>query len=317
MERFKNILVLSREGAGDKTTIDRAMALAARNQARLTVVDVIAELPKDVRRLVTVMTPNDLQDLVIEERREQLRRFVVPMLREGVRVNIDVLVGSRFVQIIREVLRNGHDLVIMTANCNAGVKARLLGSTSLDLLRKCPCPVWIVDPAHSTRYSQIMAAVDPDTSDEERNQVNTEIMDLAMSLARLEDSELHVVLACPAWEGKYLRKQEMVEEVARQVLTARMKQIDELLGSYSLEGLRYQVHLLKGDPGILISQVVARQRVDLIVMGTVSPTGLAGLFFGNTAETVLRHVDCSVLAVPKRVASPVEREDASLPQLAE
>jgi nucleotide-binding universal stress UspA family protein len=212
-----------------------------------------------------------------------------------------------FVQIIREVLRNRHDLLIMTASGKTGVKARLLGSTSLQLLRQCPCPVWIVNPARSMRHSRIMAAVDLDTGDEERNQVNTEIMDLATSLARLEDSELHIVYAWPGWEGKYLRKQEMVEEVARRVLAARMRELDELLGSYSLEGLRYQVHLQKGEPGILISRVAARQRVELIVMGTVARTGLAELFFGNTAETVLKHVDCSVLAVkPKGFVSPVE-----------
>ena len=311
MKRFKNILLLSRQGAGDKTTLKRAMALAVRNQACLTVVDVIEQLPKDVRKLATVMTPHHLQDVVIEERREQLRRLVVPMQREGVRVNIDVLAGTPFVQIIREVLRNGHDLLMMTANGKTGVKARLLGSTSLHLLRKCPCPVWIVKPARSMRYNRIMAAVDPDTSDEERNQVTTEITDLATSLARLEDSELHIVHAWSVWGAKYIRRKEMVEEIARQTRATRKKQIDELLGSYSLEALRYRVHLLKGDPERVIPQVATRQRVELLVMGTVSRTGLAGLFIGNTAETVLQHVDCSVLAVkPRRFVSPVERGDA-------
>jgi len=311
MKRFKNILVLSRQGAGDKTTLERAMELAAKNQASLTVVDVIEALPKDTRKLATVMSPQDLQDLAIENRREELRRFVVPVQREGVRVNIDVLVGPPFVQIIREVLRNGHDLLMMTANGTTGVKARLLGSTSLHLLRKCPCPVWVVKPGRTMRYSRIMAAVDPDTSDEERNQVNTEIMDLATSLARSEESELHVVHAWSVWGAKYVRKQETVEEMAREVRAAHKKQVDELLESYSLEALRCRLYLLKGDPGRVIPQVASQQRIELIVMGTVSRTGLAGLFIGNTAETVLQEVDCSVLAVkPKRFVSPVEREDA-------
>ena len=41
-------------------------------------------------------------------------------------------------------------------------------------------------------------------------------------------------------------------------------------------------------------------------MGTVSRTGIAGLIIGNTAETILRSVRCSVLAVkPEGFVSPV------------
>ncbi len=41
-------------------------------------------------------------------------------------------------------------------------------------------------------------------------------------------------------------------------------------------------------------------------MGTVSRTGVAGLLIGNTAERILRQVDCSVLTVkPDGFITPV------------
>jgi nucleotide-binding universal stress UspA family protein len=41
-------------------------------------------------------------------------------------------------------------------------------------------------------------------------------------------------------------------------------------------------------------------------MGTVSRTGIRGLIIGNTAETILRSVRCSVLAVkPEGFVTPV------------
>ena len=41
-------------------------------------------------------------------------------------------------------------------------------------------------------------------------------------------------------------------------------------------------------------------------MGTVGRTGIPGLFIGNTAETVLRQVHCSVLTVkPEGFETPV------------
>ena len=37
--------------------------------------------------------------------------------------------------------------------------------------------------------------------------------------------------------------------------------------------------------------------IELIVMGTAGRVGLPGFFIGNTAEEVLRQVDCPVLTV--------------------
>ena len=35
-----------------------------------------------------------------------------------------------------------------------------LGSTSLHVMRKCPCPVWVMKPAQGKRFARILAAVD-------------------------------------------------------------------------------------------------------------------------------------------------------------
>jgi nucleotide-binding universal stress UspA family protein len=45
-------------------------------------------------------------------------------------------------------------------------------------------------------------------------------------------------------------------------------------------------------------------------MGTVARIGIPGFIMGNTAETILNHIDCSVLAVkPPGFATPVTLED--------
>jgi nucleotide-binding universal stress UspA family protein len=64
--------------------------------------------------------------------------------------------------------------------------------------------------------------------------------------------------------------------------------------------------MLKGEPGHLIPQLAAKMEVGLIVMGTVSRTGVAGFLIGSTAERTLRQVDCAVLAVkPEGFVTPV------------
>jgi nucleotide-binding universal stress UspA family protein len=51
---------------------------------------------------------------------------------------------------------------------------------------------------------------------------------------------------------------------------------------------------------------VAKLQADIVVMGTVARTGISGLIIGNTAETILNQLTCSVLAVkPSGFKTPV------------
>ncbi|HVS10740.1 MAG TPA: universal stress protein [Planctomycetota bacterium] len=49
---------------------------------------------------------------------------------------------------------------------------------------------------------------------------------------------------------------------------------------------------------------------DLLVLGTVARTGIAGVLIGNTAEEILDRIACSVLVVkPDGFVSPLRLED--------
>lgn len=70
--------------------------------------------------------------------------------------------------------------------------------------------------------------------------------------------------------------------------------------------LKPELHLLRGQPRSVIPDLAAQLRADLVVMGTVSRTGIPGLIMGNTAEIIIGRISCSVLAVkPPGFASPV------------
>jgi nucleotide-binding universal stress UspA family protein len=54
-------------------------------------------------------------------------------------------------------------------------------------------------------------------------------------------------------------------------------------------------------------EVAERQNSDVVVMGTLSRTGLKGLLLGNTSETVLQGIDATVVAIkPEGIVSPVK-----------
>ena len=226
-----------------------------------------------------------------------------------------MLYGTPFLEIIREVLRNEHDLVMTTAEGRGGLKERLFGSTTMHLMRKCPCPVWVIKPSQPERYTRILAAVDPAPLDEGQFAVNIKIMDLATSLARRQQCELVVVhtwtfAAEHSLRSGYVGPSVEVDKWVDDARDLHRRRLAELLQPYPLQELKTQVYMLKGEPGHLIPELAAKMEVGLIVMGTVSRTGVAGLLIGNTAERILRQVDCSVLTVkPDGFVTPVRLDE--------
>ena len=323
MQRFKNILFVLNSEATNEASLDRAVTLAKKNEAQLTVVKVVGKRPPEAHRGADVMSVSEMHEFVVQTAREQLEsqldRLITPDTKSAIRISTLVLSGTAFLEIIREVLREKHDLVIMTTKDEGGRRTRLFGSTSMHLMRKCPCPVWVMKPTQGKRFARILAAVDTsrDQSDVEHEALNTKIMDLATSLAEREQSELHIVHAWKMFGESILRsKRDCVKEerVDAWVLEERQRHkrlFDRLLDEYELESLNHQVHLAKGDANSVIPELAHELQIDLIVMGTVCRTGVAGYFIGNTAESILQHVDCSVLtAKPDGFVSPIKFEGA-------
>lgn len=315
MKRFKNILLVANRKAGGNITFRRAVALARRNQALLTVVGVLETWPDEMQKVTPTLPPKDIQEMARQELGEQLMQLTAPVKQEGLQVTTKVLCGKPFLEIIREVLRNQHDLVMMTAEGKGGLKEMLLGSTALHLMRKCPCPVWVLKPTQRSQYARILAAVDPDPYNEEKTALNYKIMELATSLAHLEGSELYIIHTWFLFGERALRGRSRLSpgemaKLLQETKNRHKKWLNELLEKFSLKKLRHQIHLLKGDPGKLIPELAKKKSVELIVMGTVCRTGVAGFLIGNTVEKVLHQVDCSVLTIkPEGFVTPIRLDE--------
>lgn len=149
------------------------------------------------------------------------------------------------------------------------------------------------------------------------------------ALALSEFAELHVVNAWLAVgelalrTGRAMLPPSEVEKYVegfcqghQQVLDALSRHLGEPLGSESMAYLKPRQHLIKGAAQEVIPNLAAELNVDLVVMGTVGRTGISGFLIGNTAETILNRLDCSVLAVkPKGFISPICLEEGDLIQV--
>ena len=326
MQRFKNILCVAPSNSVSAAALERAAALAVNNQARLTVVGMIDEILPYTKLFDSVSSPDDFQAKMAEEHRQGLEELVAPWGRK-IKIQTKILTGISFLEIIREVHRNGHDLVIKMAE-SGGLLDRVFGSDDMHLLRKCPCPVWLVKLDSPKVYQRILAAVDiddvyPPEELNTRHLLNLQVLEIASSLALSEFAELHIVYAWKAIgetemrdgfikrpEDEIVTYVEKVRQQHKQSLNVLMDEIMSKLGQNSLEYLKPQTHLLKGSPRKEIPVLARKIKADLVVMGTVARTGIPGFFMGNTAETILNQLNCSVLAIkPQGFETPVTLED--------
>jgi len=90
-------------------------------------------------------------------------------------------------------------------------------------------------------------------------------------------------------------------EKIEELRISQKKELKKELNTHYLRKLkgfkRFQVLLKEGEPFVEIIQTARKESVDLIVMGTHGRTGLDHVFFGSTAEKVVRKSPYPVLTI--------------------
>jgi nucleotide-binding universal stress UspA family protein len=322
MKHFRQILLVLDPLEPCVSLVERAVAFAENSQADLTVASVLPRLVVAAGLPGDGPITTDLQDRLEAEQRQGLAVLADPF-RERLAIRIKVLTGTPFLEVVREVLRGAHNLVIRAAE-NPGWLDRLLGSDDMHLLRACPCPVWLVKCETGTPHRRILAAVDvddlhPPEELETRRALNREVLERAGALALAEFAELHVASVWDALGESFLRGAFMnapADQVAAYVEHARrrnaasldqlMRELDDILGKAAVDYLEPQRHLVKGWARREIPALARQLEASLVVMGTVARSGIPGLIMGNTAEAILTELECSVLAIkPPGFVTPV------------
>ncbi len=315
MKRFKNILMYAGAERND-AALTRAVKLAIENDAQLTLMDVVKRVPKALGMFTHAAEPEEIERLIQQDHRERLLKLASEYIDTGASINFVVTVGDPATEIVRQVLAGDHDLVIKCADGTSSA-GRLFGSITRSLLRICPCPLWILKPEIHGEFDRVLAAVDMESADQAHCTLNQEIIRLASSVAARENAELHVVTAWDLWMESALRRRSgdaEIDAVVEQHEQQVRKQLDQLLEHAELPVPESRRHVYRGHAARVVQSVADRLEADLMVMGTVCRTGAAGFLIGNTAETVLADVTCSILALkPDGFISPVEMAADSNP----
>ena len=325
MKEINSILCVVDPDSNSEAALEQAVRIANDHQADITVVSVL-----NTTGMLGVFFHNkqeinkNLQES-LNDKRNTLENWV-KKYEPNLNFKIECFTGIGFIEIVRSVIKDQHDLVVKCANDVVWLD-RLFGSDDMHLLRKCPCPVLMLKPDQNKVFRNILATVDVcddfDEVDDNRvqDELNKKVLEYSAIFSVSGLNALHIGCAWEAYGEDFLRygafshmpeeKVDLYTEQARRECSDNLgflvEEMNNLVGKDTINYLRPKVHLVKGKPSAEIPLMVKKYDVDLIVMGTVARTGIPGIIIGNTAESILELVHCSVLAIkPDDFKSPVE-----------
>jgi universal stress protein E len=166
------------------------------------------------------------------------------------------------------------DLIVKAASQHSTPGRYLLKTADWAVLRNAQCPVLLIKRDSVAPVQRVLIAVNPKVEDAQHRQLNEDIISIGKQITEgADNSELHAVCA---YDGK--------EPITFAPELARLVSIDES-----------RAHSASGSADDVIVDCATLLESELVVVGTVSRSGLSGVTRGNTAERALDRLATDVL----------------------
>lgn len=279
-----------------------AVALAKKLKAAVALLHVIEPPPRFVGMEAMSLIREDSE--VGKMVPVLLKRLVESESQGDLRLTSSIRTGKPFHEITTAARESAADLIVIATHGYSGVDHVMLGSTAERVVRHAPCPVLTV-PARITpkrtdatpplKLKKILVPIDFSI-------ISLDALSWASFLAEQFGAELillHVSEKFP--NSDYLLLDEVFKDMSvplAKLAEAALKWLAETRSEST--GMNMSAVVRDGMPFKEICHVAETLSVDLIVLTTHGYTGLKHVWLGSTAERVVRHAQCPVLAVRER-----------------
>jgi universal stress protein E len=239
---------------------------------------------------------------------ERLHHRATLLRSRGVHVTTGVITRGGWEGIVREALRARAEIVLKARErtTRTGIWPRSDGDRLL--LRRCPCPVWLIDD-ESARDGPVVAAVDPR---EHGAALNASILETAVAVADGLRTSVNVVYA---WSASLMPMLGRVAVDPQRNATAIAEGVETALADVKRCTARLavsprRIYLVRAEPRVALPAVAASTHAQLLVMGGRRGDGLAEVALRSGAEHILPGLRCSFLVLHEAPASTTSRARA-------
>ena len=293
-----------------RSALAAAVRLAAKDGAKVTALHVLDPLIASELKTAHNFTDQQLFDSVAARLRYFMEESGVPCEN----VDIDLDVGNTFTATVAACHRHKAELLVLGSRGSTHAPNQI-GAVAAKCIRKAPADVLLVRTHVNGPFRQILACVD--FSETSAKAVRAARRVAEIDQANLECLYVHQsVIAMAADYGGYFPP--LPEAAEGEDLASWRKDLDAFVQPLlrTGEGFLWKT-VVEDRVGIrdAIYDHAKEANADLVVLGTRGKTDLRALLFGTTAEKIISHAPCSILAVkPDGFDYPLE--DAPAPETA-
>ena len=278
--------------------LEHAVAIAKWYESHITALHVIHPAFAPQTPILFTEFPRNAAPTVTERQllEEQLRAWLEPANRAGVKTEVLFDEGNPAVQILEHARSLQADLIVMGTHGLSGFERFMLGSVAEKVLRKATCPVMTVPPVAGTAakvpYTRLLCPVDFSES-------SVEALRFACSIAEESDAHLTIlhVLGWPSDDE--LPDRFDVSEFRHRLEERARGRLEALVSDEVRVWCKPVTTVSYGKPYREILEVAGREATDLIVIGLRGRNPLDLTLFGSTTNHVVRRSSCPVLTLKR------------------
>jgi nucleotide-binding universal stress UspA family protein len=290
-----------------RRALDHAIALAKWYGSRLSVLYVyhvptagmaLSSLRVAPAAEAVMLSPGDREQL-----RQQLRTFTPADAVKNVPVEFVVAEGNVATEILAEAQRA--DMLVLGTHGRSGFEHLVLGSVAEKVVRKADCPVMTIPRAASDAVKAIPALFHHIIAGVDLSDVSLQALKYAMSLAEETDAHLTVlrVVEVPRELAEWAAESEEGKGYVERWTASASTRLHGLIPDDARVYCHIEERIETGQAYGEILRVAAEQSAGLIVIGAHGHGVLDRMFFGSTAQHVVRQAVCPVLTL----RAPTER----------
>lgn len=292
MKRFHHVISAIDFTPSCRIALKEAVRRASLDDAKVTAVHVMDEfLVHELKGALSTTT-----DSIKEDWKKRLQQFVDES-DVGAGCLVEVRIGNPVQELMEACKAHGADLLVMGAKGSRNAPHHI-GAVTAKCIRSAPVDVLIVRQEARGPYKKVLACVD-------FSENSAKAVQYALHVAQQDKASLdclHVFRSALTMAIDYggFAPANLPQGIDTDGLNNWKQELDRFLEPLTRKAEGVEVH------PVVVEMVNVREAIldhviqnhsDLVVLGTRGKTNLRTLLIGTTAERIVQHVPCSILAV--------------------
>lgn len=289
---MKKILVIADPHEAEQTAYEKALTLAKPGASRIHVAVVCYESIQPGKINNFEARQLNIKALLVQHREKWWTDFLHNN-PPPVEVSFEVAWEKNLAHWVLEHCKKcDYDLIVKTGNRS---ESPFYTPTDWQLFRQTIVPVYSVNDKPYQTKKTILVALDLATENEEKQQLNQQLLEEAFRLSIVTDCSLH---CCHAIKIPTLVRELNLIDIMGHIHKMKKEAKDaseEWLADYDID--KKQMHIEEGVPWEVITDTARKIKAQCIVVGSMGRTGISEKLIGNTAEKVIRDAKSDLLVV--------------------